>query len=193
MVSTFNIVWIEVCKSTACTPLSSLIVSMGILSSMWLQVTRDTTYYSIQLSSSCRGWAGLAGLDWAGSHFKENTHEQFNDRWAHTARTVHTAAAANPFKEKYKPRVVADRSWGSNSSSSSGGRCGAVVSRCGGALLLLQNCPGLAPIILFITALCNFVHFSDHIYIRRVSTNLEVSKAESSYHTVIVTILRIGL
>ena len=35
---------------------------------------------SIILQLPGLGWAGLAGLDWAGSHFKENTHEQFNDR-----------------------------------------------------------------------------------------------------------------
>ena len=35
---------------------------------------------SIILQLPGLGWAGLGCAGWAGSHFKENTHEQFNDR-----------------------------------------------------------------------------------------------------------------
>ena len=60
-------------------PPEPMIVSMSILTSVWLQVTGDTTPLSLTTQFNYPPAAG-AGLGWAGSHFKENTHQQFNDR-----------------------------------------------------------------------------------------------------------------
>ena len=63
----------------------------------------------------CLGWLSWAALVWVGlcliSKKTPTSSLMTAEQTPHT-RTHHTAAAAagNPFKEKYKPKVVADRS-----------------------------------------------------------------------------------